>query len=95
VKIYFKHSTRCPISSGAKIEMDSFLRHTEPGGEYQYEYELIDVIGNRERSSEIAKTFGIEHESPQIIITDDNNKIVWTASHRAITEESIKKTFQK
>jgi bacillithiol system protein YtxJ len=94
VKIYFKHSTRCPISAGAKIEMDSFLRHNDKDGDLNYEYELIDVIGNRERSNEIAQSFGIEHESPQIIITDNNNKVIWHASHRAITEESIKKAFQ-
>lgn len=90
MKIYFKHSTRCPISAGAKIEVDSFLRHNEASGEFAFDYEMVDVISNRARSIALAEHLGIEHESPQIIITDVNDRVVWHASHRAVTEEGIK-----
>ena len=89
MKIFFKHSNRCPISAGAKIEVDSFLRHYQDGEEFKFDYELIDVIGNRGRSSEIAEKYGITHESPQIIIVDDNDNVKWHASHRKIDEEGI------
>jgi bacillithiol system protein YtxJ len=65
--------------------MDTFLKNNKQ----ELEYEFVDVINNRERSNEIAEQFGIQHESPQIIILDDNKKVIWNASHRAITEESI------
>jgi len=94
VKIFFKHSNRCPVSAGAKIEMDSFLRHHKDDKDFQFEYELIDVIGNRDRSNEIAEKYGIEHESPQIIMVDNSDQVVWHASHRAIDEDAIIKAFK-
>lgn len=89
MKIIFKHSYRCSISTRAKEEMDNFLKHC-PG---EVEYELIDVINNRDRSNEVAEEFGITHESPQIIILDDNNNVIWNASHSQITERNIKLTI--
>lgn len=57
------------------------------------DYEFVDVIDNRSRSDEIESEYGITHESPQIIILDNNNKVLWSASHRAITEKSIKEAL--
>lgn len=91
MKIYFKHSTRCPISARAKMEMDNFLKTNT---NQNLDYELIDVISNHSRSDEVAKEFSIQHESPQIIITDNKNNIVWSASHRQITEENIKEVLK-
>jgi bacillithiol system protein YtxJ len=75
--------------------MDSFLKHNSDSGEFQIDYEVIDVIGNKERSIEIAEQLGIEHESPQLIITDDNNKVVWDGSHRQITEEAVRDALRE
>ena len=88
MKIYYKHSYRCPVSAGAKMEMDNYLRDKEEND--GIEFELIDVIENQERSDEIAEQFDIEHESPQVILTDDNNRVLWTASHRRVTEKALK-----
>jgi len=85
MKIIFKHSTKCPTSRRAKKEMDAFLTNNKQA----LEYEFVDVIDNRDRSDEIEKQYGIQHESPQIIILDDDDNVTWDASHRAITEESI------
>jgi bacillithiol system protein YtxJ len=89
MKIIFKHSYKCPISHRAKREMDAFLKNNKQ----ELEYEFVDVIDNRERSNEIAEQYGIQHESPQIIILDDNKNVIWNASHRAITEKSINKAI--
>jgi len=89
MKIYFKHSTQCPVSARAKMEVDSFLK-TKPA---DIEFELIDVISNRSRSKHIAQLLSIEHESPQVIITDDQDNVLWNASHRRITEENIKQAI--
>jgi len=85
MKIYFKHSTQCPISARATMEMDSYLK-SKP---QDIEFELIDVISNRRRSDEIAQQFDVEHESPQVIVVDDNNNVIWTGSHRRVTEENL------
>ena len=85
MKIIFKHSNRCPISVRAKSEMDNFLKNY-PG---EIEYEFIDVISNRDRSNEVAEVYGVTHESPQILIFDDHDKIIWTTSHNHITEKNI------
>ena len=85
MKIYFKHSSQCPVSSRAKMEMDNFLKN-KPG---DIEYEFIDVLSARGRSDEIAEQLGVEHESPQVIITGDKGQVVWTASHRRVTEENL------
>jgi len=91
MKIYYKHSYRCPISAGTKMEMDNYLRDKEEND--GIEFELIDVVADGERSDEIAEQFGIEHESPQIILADDNNQVLWTASHRKVTEKALKKAI--
>jgi bacillithiol system protein YtxJ len=85
MKIYFKHSTRCPVSARAKMEMDSYLK-SKPE---DIEFELIDVIANRARSDEIARQFEVEHESPQVILIDHKNTVVWSGSHRRVTEENL------
>jgi bacillithiol system protein YtxJ len=85
MKIYFKHSTRCPVSARAKREMDNYLK-SKPD---DIEFELIDVISNRGRSDEIAQQFDVEHESPQVIVIDDHNNVIWTGSHRGVTEENL------
>jgi len=89
MKIIFKHSYKCPTSRRAKKEMDAFLKNNQQA----LEYEFVDVIANRDRSNEIERQYGIRHESPQIIILDDNDNIIWDASHRAIKERSINKAI--
>jgi bacillithiol system protein YtxJ len=91
MKLYYKHSTRCPISMGAKMEVDSFLKQSSA----PIDFELIDVISNRARSAEIAEKFGIEHESPQIILTDENDNVLWHASQRRIKKDRIIKAIEE
>ena len=91
MKIYFKHSTRCPISARAKMEMDSYLK-SKPE---DIEIEIIEVNSNRARSDEIAQQFDVEHESPQVIVIDDDNTVVWTGSHRRVTEKKLSRAIEE
>ncbi len=59
------------------------------------EFELIDVISNRLRSDEIAQQFDVEHESPQVIVIDENNNVVWAGSHRIVTEENLNQAIKE
>jgi bacillithiol system protein YtxJ len=91
MKLYYKHSDQCPISAGAKMEVDGFLKQNPD----PIDFELINVISDSARSAEIAEKFGIEHESPQLILADDNDKVLWHASHRRIKKDRIIKAIEE
>jgi bacillithiol system protein YtxJ len=89
MKIIFKHSHLCPISRAAKREMDALLENNEQA----FEYEFVNVVENRERSNEIEQKYGIPHQSPQVIILDENDKVLWHESHRAINANTIREAI--
>lgn len=89
MKIIFKHSHLCPISRAAKREMDALLENNEQA----FEFELVNVIENRQRSNEIEQKYGIPHESPQVIILDENDKVLWHESHRSIKANTIREVI--
>lgn len=76
--VVFKHSTTCPISSGAYREMEDI-----PG-----EVALIEVQTARDLAREIGTRTGIRHESPQVIIFR-NGEAVWHASHWKVTTHAV------
>lgn len=83
--VFFKHSTRCSISSMAK-------RRLERG--WQYGDEIItpiylDLLSYRNVSNYLSEKYGIDHESPQILLIK-NGICVYHASHSGITAEDLK-----
>jgi bacillithiol system protein YtxJ len=77
--VIFKHSTRCSIS---RFALDRFER------DYHFTVEqmtafYLDLIAFREISNEVSRKFGIEHQSPQIIVIK-NGRAVFSASHESI-----------
>ena len=83
----FKHSTRCPISAGARREVEDFAaaRPEVPVHE-------VLVIEDRPASNEVARRLGIEHRSPQAILVRDGAP-VWSASHRDITAAALEEAW--
>lgn len=81
--VLFKHSITCRISKRANHQMERLNKLTDPPV-----YRLI-VQYSRGLSNEIASTFGIKHESPQVIILKDS-KSIFTASHYAISTDAIR-----
>ena len=66
----FKHSSTCPVSARAASEIQA---STSPAVIYQ-----IGVREQRELSSWVADTYGVRHESPQLIfIKDGKARQVW------------------
>src|SRR5689334_17626229 len=63
-QIIFKHSTRCSISSMAKKRLEDGILQIETIADIYY----LDLLAFRQISNEIEKRFGVEHESPQVII---------------------------
>ncbi len=83
VAVIFKHSTRCPISTAAHSQMQSFLESNP-----QAPVGLVNVIEDREISTEIARITSVRHESPQVLILKDG-VVVWHASHYGITADAV------
>lgn len=81
-QVIFKHSTRCSISSVAK----SRLEKSKTKNEVSFYY--LDLLSYRTLSNAIAARFGIEHESPQILVIKDG-KCVYDESHMGIDMEEI------
>lgn len=90
ILIFFKHSTRCPISWNAKKETDTFL---ENHMEYKDTTFLINVIDARPLSNYIAETLQVAHQSPQIIIIK-NGTVLKHISHLAITAKNLENILQ-
>lgn len=81
--LIFKHSTRCPISSSAYRELESFRRARPDVPTY-----VVLVVEQRPVSTAIASSTGIPHASPQALLVRDGS-VVWHASHGAITRRSL------
>lgn len=78
-----KHSTRCSISSAALARLE---RGFDEGAGIKAYY--LDLIAYRDVSNAIAVRYGVEHQSPQVIVVK-NGKAVYTESHMAIQAADI------
>lgn len=87
-QVIFKHSTRCSISSMAKNRLD---RNEAPAGINFY---LLDLIRYRNLSNKIASEFGIQHQSPQVLVIN-NGQCVYNESHSGIVFDEIEEAAQK
>ena len=76
--VVFKHSTTCPISSGAYEEMTAL----------EYPVNIVTVQTARDVSDEIEVQTDVEHHSPQVIVLR-NGKAVWNTSHWKVKAEAV------
>lgn len=82
--LLFKHSRTCPVSARALNEVERFMEEDET----DIPIVLIDVLGERSYSAEIAKFLNLRHESPQLIFLEEG-KMIWNDSHFRVTESKI------
>lgn len=82
--VVFKHSTRCFISKTVLHRFENEVENTDKSAAYY----LLDLLAHRELSNKMAEVFGVEHQSPQLIVVE-NGKAVSSASHEAISIEII------
>ncbi|MGR3810242.1 bacillithiol system redox-active protein YtxJ [Jiulongibacter sp. NS-SX5] len=87
--LIFKHSTTCPISGTAKSRMERKWNADEVGNLKVY---YLDLLQYRPISNAIANTFGVEHESPQVLLIK-NGKSVYTESHFGISFDDLKEAL--
>lgn len=74
----FKHSTRCSIS---RMALKQFENEYNLGDSISLYF--LDLIAYRDVSNEIASKFGVQHQSPQLIVIK-NGKAVFSATHSDI-----------
>ena len=83
-----KHSTRCSISLMAKNGLDKSWDIEDNKIKAYY----LDLLKFRPISNQIAETFNIHHQSPQILLIKDGT-CNYTATHSEIDTRSIKKNL--
>lgn len=81
--LFFKHSTRCSISSMA---LSRFEENWDP--EAKCTIYFLDLIQFRSLSNKIADLTGVEHQSPQVIVLS-KKKVIYTDTHSAIDSKEI------
>ena len=84
--LVLKHSTTCPISTGAFSRVDGF--------ETDIPKYFLKVRESRPVSNEIESALDVVHQSPQLIMLKEG-KAVWNASHTVITENEIKRGMKE
>jgi len=75
----FKHSTRCSIS---RFALKNFENEYDYTADDFYPY-FLDLLEHRAISTEIAIQFGVQHQSPQLLVIKDG-KCIFSESHDGI-----------
>lgn len=82
--VIYKHSTRCGISGMVWKK----LQRSWPEILGEREIYYLDLIRFRKLSNQIAERYGVEHESPQVLVIK-NGKCVFHNSHNGIEASVI------
>ncbi len=82
--LFFKHSTRCSISSMALNRLKNLTDEFYQAAEFYY----LDLIAYREVSNAIAEKLSVFHESPQVVLVK-NKVCIYDASHMEISPNDI------
>jgi bacillithiol system protein YtxJ len=81
-QVIFKHSTRCSISS---VALQRLQKTSQPDG---LDFYFLDLLAHRQLSNKIAETFGVHHESPQVLVIKDGG-CIFDESHLGISMNDI------
>lgn len=87
--LFFKHSTRCSISSMALSRFEEKWDTNEDCKLY-----FLDLLEYRPVSNLLAELSGVEHQSPQVIVLF-NEEVIYTATHSAINASEIHDLLQQ
>lgn len=87
--VIFKHSTSCTISATAKNRLER--QWAEAGLENVKPY-YLDLLAHRSISNQIAQTFAVEHQSPQLLLIKEG-VCQYDASHLGINLNEVKKSI--
>mgnify|MGYP000091334487 CR=1 FL=1 len=82
--LFFKHSTRCSISSMAYRRLEAGVEELSKNVDVYY----LDLIAHRDVSNFIADNLGVTHQSPQVILMD-NGVVTYISTHGDINYQSV------
>ena len=82
--VFFKHSTRCSISTMAKSRFERNWKYDST----QILPIYLDLIAHRDLSAKLADRFHVAHESPQILLIK-NGECIYNTSHNMIDADQL------
>lgn len=77
--LILKHSNRCSI---CHVALGRLERDWKEEGQKVVPF-FLDLLAHRDVSNAIAERFGVEHESPQVLLIRDG-KCIYSATHSDI-----------
>lgn len=80
----FKHSTTCGIS---RMAWNLFQKNYNISNDQMSLY-YLDLLALRDISNEIALRFGVQHQSPQLIVIKDG-RAIFNTSHESIDAKEL------
>jgi bacillithiol system protein YtxJ len=83
--LIFKHSTTCSISRATLDRLERNWKEEEMKNLKPY---YLDLLSFRSISNEIAHTFDVQHESPQVLVIK-NGAVIYHNSHFGIDYKSL------
>lgn len=87
----FKHSTTCSISATALNRLERNWKEEEMAGIKPF---FLNLLKYREISNQIASHFGVEHQSPQVIVLS-KGKVIYHTSHNGINYLDLKEMAER
>lgn len=81
--LFFKHSTRCSISTMALSRFEANWNN-----EVACDLYFLDLIAYRDLSNLLAEKTHVVHQSPQVIVIN-NGQVVYNESHNGIRAQEI------
>jgi len=86
----FKHSTRCSISAASLNRLERKWDINKAGDIQPY---YLDLIANREISNAVAERYGIDHQSPQLLLIQQG-RCTYNNSHFGIAFDELVDNIQ-
>lgn len=81
--LFFKHSTRCSISTMALSRFEANWN-----SDLVCDLYFLDLIAFRDLSNLIAEKTNVVHQSPQVIVVN-NGEVIYNDSHNGIRAQEI------
>lgn len=89
--LIYKHSAYCQISHSVLQKLETSWQAEEMGNVLPY---FLDLHAYRSVSDTIASSFGVIHESPQVLIIH-KGKAIYESSHFEISYHRLKEIIGK
>ena len=84
--VIFKHSTSCSISGMALNRLERSWNEDEMQGTDAF---FLDLIRHRNVSQQVAESFRVTHQSPQVLLIH-KGECVYDTSHMGISYQTLK-----